>query len=93
MVGYLKQIGHKNLRFSPPNSYRSFFGVFQEFQSTFNLDRYSNYDIDKYLWQYGKNLINDIATSNDVNLDKAKSILKKRITNKDRSRVARVAAT
>lgn len=80
MVGYLKEYHDSKLSFANPKSYNDFYVVFKEFKNKFNLHSYSNYEIDKYLWQYGKNIIKTIAKEEQVNLDKAKSILKKRIT-------------
>jgi len=80
IVGYLNQRNKTKLSFSPPKSYRDFYTVFLGFKSEFSLTNRSNYEIDKYLWQYGKNLINEIIKTEGVKLDKAKSILKKRIT-------------
>ena len=78
MVGYINQKGGKT-SFSSPETYTEFFQVFSNFKSLFNLQEYSNYELDKFLWQYGKNLINEIMKNKRVNLDKAKSILKARI--------------
>ncbi|CAH0991736.1 hypothetical protein SIN8267_01850 [Sinobacterium norvegicum] len=80
MVGYLNQYYNSKLSFANPKSYNDFYAVFKEFKKSFDLHSYSNYDIDKYLWQYGKNIIKRIGKKEQVNLDKAKSILKKRIT-------------
>lgn len=80
MIGYINQKNNSKLSFAAPKTYNEFYDVFIEFKSDFNLNKYSNYELDKYLWQYGKNLINDIISKEGVKLDKAKSILKKRIT-------------
>jgi hypothetical protein len=80
MVGYLKQYHHLKLSFANPKCYNDFYSVFNEFKNKFNLHTYTNYEVDKYLWQYGKNIIKSIAKEEQVTLDKAKSILKKRIT-------------
>lgn len=80
IIGYLNQKNKTKLSFSPPNSYQEFYLRFIEFKKEFGLTERTNYDIDKYLWQYGKNLINEIIKSDGVNIDKAKSILKERIT-------------
>ncbi|MGJ8646807.1 MAG: hypothetical protein ACSHXJ_07915 [Marinomonas colpomeniae] len=79
MVGYLKQYHNSKLSFANPKSYNDFYAVFKEFKNKCNLHSYSNYEIDKYLWQYGKNIIKRIGKEEQVNLDKAKSILKNRI--------------
>ena len=80
MIGYLNQNSKLAYSFKAPANYRDFYNVFTEFKNKFNLTSYSNYEIDKFLWQYGKNIINKIMNEERVNLDKAKSILKKRIT-------------
>jgi len=80
MIGYINQKNNSKLSFAAPKTYKEFYDVFLSFKSDFNLTNYSNYELDKYLWQYGKNLINDIINKNGVTLDKAKSMLKKRIT-------------
>ncbi|MEZ8278587.1 hypothetical protein AB6C51_00035 [Vibrio splendidus] len=80
MIGYLNQHGAKNYSYSPPNNYEDFYSIFIHFKETYNLNSYSNYEIDKYLWQYGKTLIIGIIESEGVSMDKAKTELKKRIT-------------
>jgi hypothetical protein len=80
MIGYLNQNGKSAYIFKAPANYRNFYNVFTEFKNEFNLKNYSNYEIDKFLWQYGKNTINKIMNEESVNLDKAKSLLKQRIT-------------
>lgn len=81
MIGYLNQKNNSKLSFTAPKTYKEFYSVFIGFKNDFGLASYSNYDLDKYLWQYGKNLISDIINNEGVTLDKAKSTLKKRITN------------
>ncbi|EHN67994.1 hypothetical protein [Aliivibrio fischeri] len=80
MIGYLNQRGNSQYRFDPPNNYEYFYSVFCIFKEKFNLECYSNYDIDKYLWQYGKTLIFSIMEEDGVSMDKAKRELKNRIT-------------
>ncbi|MHB1246156.1 MAG: hypothetical protein ACYCZH_06910 [Sulfuriferula sp.] len=80
IIGYLNQQNKTKLSFSPPKSYQEFYSVFLGFKKDFSLTERTNYDLDKYLWQYGKNLIKEIISTESVKLDKAKSILKKRIT-------------
>jgi hypothetical protein len=80
LIGYLKQNEDDKLSFSPPKSYSDFYEVFLKFKKTFKLDCYSNYKIDKFLWQYGKNLLTDIINEEGISLNKSKSVLKKRIT-------------
>ena len=81
MIGYLKQNGFNEYKFTSPADYNDFYNVFIKFKNHFNLNKYSNYDIDKFLWQYGKIMLNEIVLVEKVSLDKAKVVLKKRITN------------
>ena len=76
MVAYLKE-NKINIGLSPPKSYSDFYSYFVKFKEIYNLEAYSNYKIDKFLWQYGKNILTEIMKSKGVTLDKAKSILKK----------------
>ncbi|SGY81518.1 Putative uncharacterized protein [Moritella viscosa] len=83
MIGYLNQnTNNTKLSFSAPTSYLSFYNILMKFKVEFKLEEYSNYDLDKFLWQYGKNVINEISMAEDVSLDKAKSKLKKMLTPK-----------
>lgn len=79
MAAYLRE---KNIKvnLSPPKSYSEFYKCFINFKRLYKLESYSNYKLDKFLWQYGKNILTSIMKSENVNLDKAKAILKKRIT-------------
>ncbi|MDD3476458.1 MAG: hypothetical protein PHI38_06285 [Sulfurimonas sp.] len=79
MVAYLKEKNIK-INLSSPESYSEFYRCFSKFKESYCLESYSNYQIDKFLWQYGKNILSEIIRSEGVNLDKAKSIFKKRIT-------------
>jgi hypothetical protein len=96
MAAYLKA---KNIKINlpSPESYSEFYRYFTRFKESYCLESYSNYQIDKFLWQYGKNILSEIMKSEDVNLGKAKSILKKRITRRSSkdalTRVARRAST
>ena len=80
MIGYLKQEKCDKYSFNPPENYEYFYQVFTKFKERFKLQEEDNYKIDKFLWQYGKNILNEIAKEKNVDLNKAKSILKKRIT-------------
>lgn len=68
---------------SYPVSYTDFYSIFIYFKGEMNLENVSNYDIDKFLWQYGKTLIERIPKEfypdQMLDLDKASSILIKRI--------------
>lgn len=77
--GYLGQNNHEKLSFTIPKNYVEFYLTFTEFKKTFNLENYSNYKIDKFLWTYGRKMIFDIVKEMEINLDSAKSELRKRI--------------
>ena len=79
MNGYLMQEKGNIYSFTPPENYKHFYQVFTKFKIHFNLQEKSNYEIDKFLWCYGKNMLNEIIKEDGVSLDKAKSVLKKRI--------------
>lgn len=53
MNGYLQAAGDR-VTFRAPRNYADFYERFQQFRQRFYLDEYSNYQIDKFLWQYGK---------------------------------------
>lgn len=76
MTGYRIQSGLTN-SFATPMNYREFYDIFESFKSKFKLDHLSNYQIDKFLWQFGKNKLLAITEENNVSLSKAKSILEK----------------
>ncbi|ESU20182.1 hypothetical protein FEDK69T_30330 [Flavobacterium enshiense DK69] len=77
--GYLGQNNHEKLSFTIPKNYAEFYLTFTEFKKAFNLENYSNYTIDKFLWTYGRKMIIDIVKEMEINLDSAKSELRKRI--------------
>ena len=77
--GYLGQKNNEKISFENPKNFKEFYTVFEKFKIDLDLEHYSNYDIDKFLWQYGKNLINEIEVEMLIDLEKAKSELKKRI--------------
>lgn len=80
MIGYLNQKNKTKLSYSPPKSYQEFYSLFLRFKDDFGLTERTNYDLDKYLWQYGKNLIHGIVRANGVSRNQARSILQKQIT-------------
>ena len=80
MNGYKSQANSGHFSFSTPKTYKEFFEQFLSFREEFNLENISSYDLDKFLWQYGKNLITGIMKEQDVTMGKAKTILKNRIT-------------
>ena len=77
--GYLGQKNKTKISFKNPANFKEFYSTFDKFKRELNLEQYSNYQLDKFLWQYGKNLIIDIEKELDINLDKSKSELRKRI--------------
>lgn len=76
LVGYMSQKYNNSISFATPKTYTQFYDVFIKFKAEYKLNSYSNYDIDKYLWQHGKNLINKITKEKNFSLDKAKAELK-----------------
>lgn len=82
MVGYFIQKGNNTYFFNkPPKSYKDFYSIFYLFRKEFDMDKYTVYETDKFLWMYGKYLIEDIMEKNQVDLDKAKRILQEQIKN------------
>ncbi len=77
--GYLGIKNGGKFSFSPPKNFEAFYLRFKEFKTEFKLEKYLNYSIDKFLWQYGKQNIQDIMKDTSLNLDQAKSELKNRI--------------
>lgn len=59
IVAYLRK---KNIKISmtSPKSYAEFYRVFTNFKESYCLESFSNYQIDKFLWQYGKNILSEI---------------------------------
>jgi len=76
---YIAQKNGIKPSFSNPNNYLEFYNSFIEFKSLYNLKKYSNYTIDKFLWIYGRTLIKEIERDLEINLEKAKSELKRRL--------------
>lgn len=79
IVGYLAQKEKSKFSFANPSNFNEFYKKFEKFKKELNLENYSNYQIDKFLWQYGKSLIENISTDMDISISRAKSELKKRI--------------
>ena len=77
--GYLGQKSNTKISFANPKSYREFYDTFERFKKEFQLEKYTNYKIDKFLWQYGKSMTTKIEKELNTTLDKAKAELKKRI--------------
>lgn len=79
--GYLGQKNGNKITFKSPENFNEFYLTFERFKKELNLECYSNYELDKFLWQYGKLLINNIKTELNINLEQSKSELKKRLKN------------
>ena len=77
--GYLGQKNNKKISYRNPKDYKEFYSTFEIFKMDLGLEKYSNYKIDKFLWQYGKLLIRNIENEMSISLSQAKSELKKRI--------------
>ena len=77
--GYLGQNNREKKSFENPSNYKEFYATFEKFKIDLGLENYSNYTIDKFLWQYGKKLIQEIENEMLINLEQAKSELKKRL--------------
>ena len=77
--GYLGQKNNQKISFENPKNFKEFYKVFDKFKKDLDLEHYSNYEIDKFLWQYGKKLISEIEAEMLIDLEKAKSELKKRL--------------
>jgi len=77
--GYLGQKNNKKISFKTPNDFKEFYSTFVKFKKDLDFENYSNYEIDKFLWQYGRISIKEIENEMSINLNKAKSELKKRI--------------
>lgn len=79
MNGYLRGAGDR-VTFGAPCNYAEFYARFQQFRQRFNLDRYSNYEIDKFLWQYGKAKISGYRKEG-LSMAKAKARLQTELLN------------
>lgn len=78
--GYLGQKNKLNISFASPSNYSIFLIEFEKFRKEFGLEKYSIYEVDKFLWQYGRQLITQIKDEISTNdLEIAKTELKKRI--------------
>lgn len=77
--GYLGQKNKEKISFKKPSNFKEFYKTFDKFKTDLGLENFSNYDIDKFLWQYGKMLIKQIENEMLIDLKQAKSELKKRL--------------
>ena len=69
------------MSFANPKTYKEFYETFMLFKSEFKLNEFSNYDLDKFLWQFGRESIGFIESELNMNLGKAKAELRRRIKN------------
>lgn len=77
MIGYLRKINIR-ITFNQPENYKEFHDKFNEFKRLYNLDKYNNYEIDKFLWLTGKELVQEIMKQNpELTLGQAKAALKR----------------
>lgn len=79
ITGYLNQNSPNIIKEDKPNNYREFYEYYKNFISLFELSGFDVYKIDKYLWQYCKILLTEISQKNNLEVSKAKILLKKLI--------------
>jgi hypothetical protein len=77
--GYIGQESGEKISFKSPKDLQEFYKTFELFRTHFGLEKYSYYELDKFLWQYGKILTQKIQSQNSLNIEKSKAELKKRI--------------
>ncbi len=75
LKGYLGQMKKEKFTKTKPENYMDFYRKFDMFQEEFKLKSLSIYDIDKFLWKYCRKMLAEIESKNNVDLNKAKSIL------------------
>lgn len=78
MTGYLIQNGI-GVSFSSPRNYSEFHERYRMFTKRFGLECCEIYNIDKFLWLYGSQLLAEIQEKAKVGLSRAKTILKERL--------------
>jgi hypothetical protein len=78
MTGYLRGVGER-LTVGNPSRYADFHQRFDYFKKRFDLVKHSNYEIDKFLWQYGRQLISKIREELQVGIGDAKRELRRRL--------------
>lgn len=76
MTGYLIQGGEK-ISFTAPKSYAEFYKRYNAFVELYGLKHHAAYELDKFLWIYGGQLLGEIQRKQGVTLNTAKSILKR----------------
>ena len=87
--GYFGQYKNRIMSFGNPKDYKEFYSIFEDFKKSFELVKYSNYQIDKFLWTYGKSMIESIKEELQISLEKAKTELKNRIKASSQQTVGR----
>jgi hypothetical protein len=75
----LGQCTNEKMSFTPPKDFADFYATFEKFKKELKLDRHTNYELDKFLWHYGKMKIREIEKELSCTLSKAKSELQKRL--------------
>ena len=86
LTGYLNQHQYEGnkLSFTPPQNYKNDFitryNAFAELLKEQCGEEYSPYIIDKFLWQYGKELVEGISAENGISYANAKTELQRRIS-------------
>ena len=76
LTAYLNQYKNKNYKYTNPSNYKEFLNRFKEFKYEFNLNSYTNYQLDKYLWFYGKKMT-EVYLKENNNLSQSKRKLLK----------------
>lgn len=79
MTGYLRQYSNKDYSFNKPNKYKDFYTRFIEFKEIFNLGEMTNYKVDKFLWQMGKNCLLEIVEQDGISRSAAKAKMIKKL--------------
>lgn len=79
MIGYFNQYKNLHLSFGKPSDYSEFFQLFNKFKAEFNLGKFSNFEIDKFLWHSGKMALSKIIKEDDIKMGAAKSKLMKQL--------------
>lgn len=61
---YYAQKYAQKLSIGKPKNYYEFYIFFNKFLKEFNLENYSIYEVDKFLWQYANNILIEIKNTN-----------------------------
>jgi hypothetical protein len=78
ITAYLRK-NHKTLSIGNPGKYSDFHDRYTIFKHEFDLSEYSNYEIDKFLWQYGRHLIKKITGTQKIGTVKARQELRRKL--------------